>query len=344
LSDIKKGEPNKKKFVKYENKAFEIQQMSAFNLQKKGNEIKTTINDLSSMVKSVEEWLFNFDMFTSDMAKMGFEVLRKDFIDGPDVQFLSKEAYLYSSLNRIFCFYRTPELKKQRFIPPREVNEVVAYPNEYEKDMIIKGVPIVNGFVHSILEATDEEYQRLAVSVESSSREKDKSVKERNKYVRKFLKGLAEDITFKEFKGLHGGELIKRMAYQITRDTGNNKEVAEAMAFKKYTERIKDSGNVSDNSLLEILADKFDLSIYIVTINDKGLSMYFYYPLEVYCDRVLNHENCIVIVKSAELEYGYVGNETSNYYIAGRKLEKSNQFLFEDNDPFIKKLKMDSCL
>ena len=81
--------------VTYNNEVFEIQQLSEFDLSDPvGNEIGITISDPTSMVKDQIEWLFNFSIFAERMEAMGFALLEDRFIDGKDVEFLSKEAFM----------------------------------------------------------------------------------------------------------------------------------------------------------------------------------------------------------------------------------------------------------
>lgn len=329
--------------VTFANSAFEIQQVSNFELYEKAtedsdflNEIEITLNDPTSMVKNQQEWLFNFDIFEKDMNSMGFELLRTEFLDGKNAKFLSKEALEFSSLNRTFCFYRKQVITKQLFQPPRNIDDITYYPNSFEENMIVKGVPSVGGgFIHAVLSAMNNK-QYIT-----------KTNKEKTNTVLNYRKLLAKKLTFEKFSELHGGELMKRMAYQYTKD-GEQQDIANNMAYELFVGRLRDLNvDISDNSLLEILSTELKLSIFIVHVAHNTLTPYFYTPQEVYCQQVLKYDRCVVIIKGDPLQYDSDSKAQTGtageFYVAGRRLDDEDQFMFKRNDLFIEKIQTISC-
>lgn len=306
--------------VTYNNEVFEIQQLSEFDVSEPvGNEIGITISDPTSMVKDQIEWLFNFSIFAERMEAMGFALLEDRFIDGKDVEFLSKEAFAFSALNRLFCFRRSQPTEDETL--PSESGKVSLFPTDIEKGLIIKAVPTKNGsFIHAVLSAVDEKYQKL-------------SADEKNAYVLTMRRKLASKITMEEFQELHAGEMAKRMAYQ-SRKNFESDEGAMEDAFAKYKLRLVDeNAEVRDISLLELLSEKLGIAIYIVGVRDKGvLSMYYYSSNKAYCEKVLNHETAIVLAKSEE------------FYLVGRsESDGEHQFVFDSSDKFLKTMHARVC-
>jgi len=90
-----------------ETDAFQIYQDSMYKEDVYGTSIKTTISDTTSMVKDQKEWLFFFDHFAEEVEKMGYKLLKDDFLDhGVLYDRLSIEAKQFSSYNRAFIFSR----------------------------------------------------------------------------------------------------------------------------------------------------------------------------------------------------------------------------------------------
>lgn len=90
-------------------KAFTITQTSAFTNNAFDNEIETRIEDESSMVKDVQEWLFFFQYFVDEMRSLGYKLVVDKFLeDKPQTMFsrLSSEARQFSAYNRTFSFVR----------------------------------------------------------------------------------------------------------------------------------------------------------------------------------------------------------------------------------------------
>lgn len=325
--------------VTFANSAFEISQVSEFELYEKGNdlnEIQITLNDPTSMVKDQQEWLFNFSIFERDMNSMGFELLRTEFLDGKNAKFLSKEAMDFSALNRTFCFYRKPVITKQLFQPPRNIDDIVYYPTELDENMIVKGVSSVSGgFIHAVLTAMG--HKQYAT----------KTNKEKNNTVLNYRKLLAKKLSFEKFSELHGGELMKRMAYQYTKD-GEDEDSANNIAYDLFLERLRDPNvDISDNSLLEILSAELKLSIFIVHVANNKLTPYFYTPHEVYCEQIVKYDRSVVIIKGDPLNYDSDSRAQTGtageFYVIGRRIDEEDQFMFKSDDLFIKKVKTMSC-
>ena len=310
--------------VIYNNGVFEIAQMSEFNLSNPtGNEISITISDPTSMVKDQIEWLFNFNVFTDRLKNAGFELIESRFIDGKDVQFLSKEAFTFSALNRVFCFKRAGGIEE---VFPDEVDKVIPLASTKEKNMIIKAVPTKYGsFLHAILSAVDRDYQSL------------ETIKEKDEYVLNLRKTIAQEVTLEEFQKLHAGEMAKRMAYQISKRENGGKDISddEAMdlAFARYKERLEDGGaEVTDTSLLEVMSQRLDLAIYIIGIRDTDvITTYYYSSNKVYCNEVLDHKTSIILAKSDE------------FYLVGTNVNNEQKYIFTNKDTLIKKLYGEIC-
>jgi hypothetical protein len=307
--------------VTYNNGVFEIKQLSEFDVSDPiGNEIGITITDPTSMVKDQIEWLFNFSVFAERMEDMGFILLEDKFIDGKDVEFLSKEAFAFSALNRLFCFRRSQTTDEVEVLP-FEPGNVTLFPTDIEKNLIIKAVPTKNGsFIHAVLSAVDKKYQAL-------------SENEKDEYVLTLRRKLAAQISMEEFQQLHAGEMAKRMAYQ-SRKKFNTDEEAMDNAFEMYKKRLVDeNAEVRDISLLEVMSEKLDIAIYIVGVANKGvLSMYYYSSNNVYCTKILDHKTAIVLAKSEE------------FYLVGKsKGEGEHQFVFKNNDEFLRTMYKRVC-
>ena len=300
--------------VTYNNGVFEIQQLSEFDISDPvGNEIGITITDPTSMVKDQIEWLFNFSVFAERMEDMGFTMLEDRFIDGKDVEFLSKESFAFSALNRLFCFRRSQSTDEDENLP-HESGDVTLFPTDVEKNLIIKAVPTKNGsFIHAVLSAVDKKYQAL-------------SENDKDEYVLTLRRKLAAQITMEEFQQLHAGEMAKRMAYQSRKQFDTDEDAMDD-AFKKYKMRLVDeNAEVRDISLLELMSEKLDIAIYIVGVANKGvLSMYYYSSNNVYCTKILDHKTAIVLAKSEE------------FYLVGKsKGEGEHQFVFKSKDEFLR--------
>jgi hypothetical protein len=312
--------------VVFNNGVFEIAQLSAFDLsQATQNEIGITISDPTSMVKDQIEWLFNFNIFTEKMNALGFELIESRFIDGKDVSFLSKEAFTFSALNRVFCFRKGGDVSTE--ILPTKIDQVIpllAGKNKgLPKDMIIKSVGTKYGsFLHAVLSAVDKDY--IALELQS----------QKDEYVLNFRKTIAEEVTIEEFEKLHGGEMAKRMAYQLSKNTEVSDEDATFAAFSQYKERLLSSvAEVGDVSLLEIVSEKLDLAIYIIGVRDTDIiTSYYYSSNKVYCEDVLNHKNAIVLAKSDEF-----------YLVGTGKVDGEEKYTFTKKDALIKKLYIDVC-
>jgi hypothetical protein len=309
--------------VIYNNGVFQIAQMSEFSLlNPTGNEISITISDPTSMVKDQIEWLFNFKVFTDRLNALGFELIESRFIDGKDVQFLSKEAFTFSALNRVFCFKRAGGIEE---VFPDEIDKVIPLASTKEKNMIIKAVPTTYGsFLHAILSAVDSDYQSL------------ESVKEKDEYVLNLRKTIAQEVTLEEFQKLHAGEMAKRMAYQISKREGKkdiSEEEAMELAFSRYKQRLEDgSAEVTDTSLLEVMSQRLDLAIYIIGIRDTDvITTYYYSSNKVYCNEVLDHKTSIILAKSDE------------FYLVGTRAGDTQKYVFTNKDALIKKLYGEVC-
>lgn len=304
--------------VIFNNGVFEIEQLSELDMSENiGNEISITISDPTSMVKNQVEWLFNFNIFVDRMNAAGFELVESRFIDGKDVSFLSKEAFTFSALNRVFCFRKGSAYEE---VLPNNVGQVINLPAAKEKNTIIKLVGTKYGsFLHSILFAVDKKYQAL------------KTQEEKDEYVLKMRKDIADEVTLEEFEKLHGGEMAKRMAYQISKVKGweGTEDEALAKAFEQYRERLTNEiAEVGDVSLLEVLSQRFNVAIYIIGVRDtEVITDYYYSSNKVYCEEVLNHKTAIILAKSDEF-----------YLVGSGQPDGAQRYIYKNADPFIKKL------
>jgi SAM-dependent methyltransferase len=306
--------------IDYKNSAFTIQQVTAFDRDNPfGNEIEITINDPTSRVKDQTEWLFFFENFQKKMSRMGFDLIWNSFLGGKIAEFLSKEAYTFSSLNRTFCFYRTPGSMNITLPEPDEIQHLGD--NDYDNELVLVGVPTkYSSFIHSVLQCADVKYRELPTE------------EEKNNYVMKLRKRIAKNLTIEEFEEIHDGEYAKRMEYyQIKKMKISSSKAMEA-AFLTFKIKLVDPNfNVADTSLLEILSESLDLSIFILNVNNSGISPYFYSSNKVYCNKILDHQACIIIGRN------------EGFYAIGRQDKEGVQYTFKDTDRVIKSLKTEIC-
>jgi mRNA capping enzyme/mRNA capping enzyme, C-terminal domain len=344
LNDKETSPLEKEDIVTVKNSAFSIEQASFFDITRaysdkddEINEIEISINDPTSMVKDQKEWLFIFEIFEKKMNEMGFELLETDFIDGPNTKFLSSEAQEWSKLNRTFCFQRK---KMQEYISvPKNVDDIQNIPNKFEENLIIKRVTTSSGgsFIHAILEAVDDKYRVL-------------KSEEKIKYADNLRKSLGNNLTMETFQKLHDGELAKRMASSFFNKTSSKEDALEA-AFIDFKLRLLNTKiELGDVSLLELLSDTLQVSIYMININKRyEISPFFYKSNKIYCEKLKAYDVAIVICKGEEQTEGRCvkseeGFCESIYYTAGRMNSKDEyQFIFKQTDKFIENLYKESC-
>jgi hypothetical protein len=307
--------------VDFVSKAFSIAQITPFDMaDPTRNEIEISIHETSSMVTAQQEWLFNYEIFRTKMSQLGFDEITSSFIDGPDAKYLPKDAYTFSSLNRVFCFQRRP--KRIVFTAPEAVGEIKNFSNPMDSKMILMGVRQKNsGFIHAALEALSSKYRSLSGT-------------KQDRYVLRLRKSIASKLTTERFQELHDGELSKRMAYQFEQTTDSAEDAMEA-AFTKFKIRLVDpEADISQVSMLELLADELDVAIYVTHPSKKGLTMSYYSSNKVQCEQILNHDTAIVIASNDGLEF----------FLAGRKISRTeHSFVFKRNDVMITKLYSKIC-
>jgi len=319
-TDFKPIEANDQ--VVYESDAFSIKQISDFEISEPDrNEIEITIHDETSMVKNQVEWLINYDLFKKRLIGMGFIEQEDSFINGPDAQYLPAESRIFSSLIRVFCFYRPPE--KIEYIVPSFPGELQYFKNDYDRNMVLLGVHEKYGsFIHAILQIVSEKY-RLST--------------DKDEFVLKLRKAIAKSLTFVDFQTLHDGAMAKGMAFRLKsgKTTIKNNEEAMAEAFNKFKKRLIDpSIYLSGNSLLELLAERYKVAIYLITISTGGIVVSKYSSRKIQCDEILNHKKAIII--------GTENNLT--FFPVGRRLpDEEPSYLFSSKDPIIKKMHDKVC-
>ncbi len=312
--------------VEYKNSAFSIEQITEIDRDVHiGTEILISINDPTSMVKNQQEWLFFFKKFRKDMERKGFELIRSEFLDGKDASFLSKEAYTFSALNRSFCFFRSPKFTSHITLPEEGDIEHLQE-NDYDDELVLYGVPssssgkVTSSFVNAILQCIDEKYRELDV---------DKKIE----YSMNLRKRIAKKLTIEEFEEIHGGEYAKRMEYyQVEKKGMKQGQQAKQAAFVNFKLKLVDPQfNVADTSLLEILSKYYDISIYILNVNNQGVSPYFYTSNKIYCDKVLDHDIAIILGRNEE------------FYAIGRQESDGIQYTFQNDDRVILALRKEVC-
>lgn len=304
--------------VTYSCDAFSIDQMSKFDMTRPdGNEIEISIQDEASMVKNQIEWLINYDILRKRLNMMGFEEATWFFIDGPDQKFLPRDGYTFSSLNRMFCFRRNA--RQIIYKVPSHPGDIKIFRNDIGENMVLLGTRTENGgFIHAILQALDDNYREM------TSRDQDE-------YVLTIRKGIARKLTKSKFQELHNGELAKRLIYQVRTEV-NSEASALEFAFTKFKLRLVDPNfPVSEVSLLELLTDEFDVSIYVIDLQqqNKTLSLSKYSSNKVHCEKILNHANAVVVATEDDLKF----------YLAGRKNANGNvDYVFQQKDSMIKQM------
>lgn len=318
-----------------------ITQKTPFDLDNAvGNEIEITLDDKTAMVKNQIEWLFIFDIFQSALFEAGFELIYNSFLGdkflkdmAPNkfvrdqikrfkyLENLPPASYIFSSLNRVFCFKKRTK-RIYNFVPPQYTNDIKPFPNDIDNNSVIKGsIKGANNFIHAVLESCDDEYINLPKS-------------EKIKYVRGFLAGIAKHtLTLEKFQQLHNGEYAKRMIYKNMKDI-NDEDEALKLSFLEFKKRfLTHNAEIAEVSILELLTEVLGVAIYVVTANERGLEVL---PLFInnrnYCDSIKNDNAAVVVVKADE------------YYSLGRVLDDdSYQFVFNTKDILIQKLHDQTC-
>lgn len=93
----------------FKNTAFSIK-LGRENPKKGGQPVHININDPDSMIKDLDEWIFDYDKFQEDMEKMQFKVLENYFYDDSANSEIELYKYLptvqkeFGSLFRVFVF------------------------------------------------------------------------------------------------------------------------------------------------------------------------------------------------------------------------------------------------
>jgi hypothetical protein len=93
----------------FKNSAFSIK-LGKENPKKGGQPVHININDPDSMIKDLDEWIFDFDVFKDDMEKMQFKTLENYFYDDAanceleSYKYLPKVQKQFGSLFRVFVF------------------------------------------------------------------------------------------------------------------------------------------------------------------------------------------------------------------------------------------------
>ncbi len=309
---LKQGE-----FVEYKNFVFSIKQLSELDPNQpisdvNGNtinEIEIDIDDLTAMVKNQTEWLFNFKWFISELSKRGFNLVEDYFMDTAQYKTLPHDSYVFSSLQRAFCFQK---FKTPFHFKPSLIGDLSTFSVKGNYDIMIGKVPTKGGsFIHAVLRNIDPKYSNL-------------TEEEKNQYAIDIRQGLAASTTLKIFKSLYSGELVKRMSLAF--DT-------EQKAYDMYRSRLLNlNDEIGESSVLDLISKILKVGIFVVNTTNFGeLIPHVYDGLREYCKTVDNYENVIILAK----------HET--YNVIGRKRHDVIDFAFNKTDPLIKQLRSEMC-
>ena len=321
--------------LKYKEGPLTIEQKSYFDVESPiGNEILIDMNDSTAMVRGQTEWLFMSDIFLGRLNEMGFVMTYDKFLDGKNVKKTSVEgmsgnilralpraSFEFSSLNRVMILKRENTIK-HIFNSPKFIGDIARFENKIERNLVVKSVESQYGsFIHAVLEGSDPDYQELTSSQEKFD------------YVKKLRLSIASEYLTEEiFFSLHDGELARRMAYPLLK-VSTTEESSMKLAYLNFQKKIADTReDVAETSMLEILGMLYGVGIYVISAGKGGIDTVFYTGGENYCDRVLAHENSVVVVKGEDA-----------YYLAGRENNGEYEFIFNSDDGFIQKLKGRLC-
>jgi hypothetical protein len=312
-----RGKEDDKGMLRFKNKVFSIEQLSELDDKNiYGNAIRINIREETSMVKDQTEWLFYFVPFKMKLKKHGFKNIDDDTIDkGDDYLKLPATNKTFVSLVRTFVF--TTNIKEEGTIlqlKPPSVEKHGKLGNAYSETIYYSRVRN-NSYLEAFLEATDEEYKDQP------------NDKELDKYVAKFRRRLAEKLTYKMFKRLYGGRLVKK----LMEDGVTSRE-----AYNAYKQRIADnSEELTEVDLLALISKIHKTNIY---------TLRYVKTVTVTPFTILNNEDCEEIYNSSNPSVVLVTSDLIMYYLVSiRRKDEGYISYFSSNSNFTAKISREMC-
>ncbi len=223
----------------YDTDAFSFKRKSKWSRSNKfGNKLETTINDPTSMVKGVEEYLFPFEEFRDRLKAVGINVYEpskygESFLD-KNIKSLPKAAQIFSGLNRMFVFKKGEKTKTQL-------------------SASFKLQPAIHdnsSLIHAIVQTFSAKYNSM-------------DRKEKEKYIDTVRSKLGFNITQEEFNKLGGGTMASELTKRYQR-FAKDKSQAQKVSMDKFSLLLTSSEWLPDNlEIIQYISDKLGLDIYL---------------------------------------------------------------------------------
>lgn len=278
-----------------ETEAFSIKKKGHWSDKPFGNKIVTNINDPTSMVKDVEEYLFDFDVFEEKLEKIGV-VLEKThahkFID-TGIDFLPKDAQVFSKLNRVFVFSRKQKLNI--------AEPVIILPADSSK-------PFVNDFDleltrHSVISDSSVLFHAIVQTFSKKYLEAEDKVN----FVDKVRKKFAHTLELEEYSKLGSGSLSDKLTKDYEKVVVN-KDDAKNVGHAKMKQLL---GNYEEwmgdtLELIQFISDRLNIDIYFINSStrlpyvpegEKKMSE------QARCDILYKNRKSIVLLNINDLHY-----------------------------------------
>ena len=327
-----------------------------------GNEITIDIPEEGSMVKKQTEWLFNFQKFTEDMKNLGFSLQFENFLDHlplggkddveyvpPDVSKLpmAEQAAViqqakYQAMKKFTSERRSgPSVKKltqpgQEFIG---LNVAFTFVRSSSRTAIVKlrlrdltygksanlDTQTFGSLVYTGVDGGNNSFIS-AVLYSASKKFRDMSSNERQEYMNGLRRKLAVSLSEEVFFSLHNGLLAERYI-----DKYKDPESALS-AFKKKIANV--NGPIGEVSILELLAEKLDVNIFVLQPDGGKLILSKEYTSKYSCEVLYDHLKSIIILKKPD---------GLNYYSVGVTTEDTQIRIFSRTSKIIQKILENLC-
>jgi len=218
---------------KIKNDLYSITKVKFIPKQKLGNEIVVDIPD--TMVSNQTEYLVDFKFLTSELKKIGFELVESHFIENSSLHPLTQE---FASHQRMFVFQKSKskskiietkksEMKSVEFGKKKEIKVG-------EKTFIRSGmITGNNSYFHSLYYMIDKKYREMY---------KLKDEKGLTELVCGKREKLGKKLTPEIFKQLLNNNVEHNLAYDLlySKPNINTPEKAKELAFSHFSNLIKD--------------------------------------------------------------------------------------------------------
>jgi len=320
----------------YENDAFSIRKANTWKKSAFGNKLLVNINDPSSMVKEVHEYLFFFDEFKNRLRNIGINLYLQPTIEGnndklslkskydesfidKNTEFLPHDAQIFSGLNRCFVFQRT----KLKLSPPLTKLLKGDEPIDLKFGYDLYQEASINdnsSLFHAIVQTFSEDYRH-------------KTINEKKLFIEKIRKKIAFNMSTHDFDSLGGGILANKLTKSYKIYTKNEK-TAHTLSINKMINLLNNPNEwIGDNlEIVQLLSDKLGLDIYLVDNKSKNV----YLPdaenlisKNYKCKLLYKNRPSVIILNIDNLRFNVI--------------KQNNKYLFPPQSSIIKGIRKQLC-